>query len=181
MEGKKFDDDKLRMDLLSIQAIEGIAEILTFGAKKYGDRNWEKGLNYSRVFAALLRHLFAWWQGEDIDPESGLHHIDHVACNAHFLQHFIKTISGLDNRPSTLKKQQPEIVVGVNEKTGDIILADIARKCGVPEPYINIKKQGKTNMGVLKKTPTEKLQETLDNSNCKCSTPIDTTNKWRKS
>jgi hypothetical protein len=177
-QGKKFDDEKLRMDLLSTQAIEGIAEILTFGAKKYGDRNWEKGLNYSRIFAALLRHLFAWWQGEDIDPESGLHHIDHVACNAHFLQHFIKTIGGLDDRPSTLEKQQSKNVVGVHEKTGDIIYDYTARKCGIPEQYINIKKQGKTSTGVVKKTPTEKMKKTLNTFACKCDISI--TNKWFK-
>ena len=50
-EGSKYDKNKLRVDLLSFQALQGIAEILTFGAKKYGDRNWEKGLSFSRVLS----------------------------------------------------------------------------------------------------------------------------------
>lgn len=97
-EGKKFDSDKLRLDLLSIPAMEGVAKILGMGAKKYGERNWQKGLKYSRVFAALLRHLFAWWNGEELDNESQLNHIHHVACNIMFLQHFVETKTGIDDR-----------------------------------------------------------------------------------
>lgn len=88
--GNKFDGEKLRLDLLSFQAIQGTADVLTFGAKKYGDRNWENGLSFSRVFGALLRHLFAWWLGKDNDDETGLSHLDHAACCLMFLQHYSK-------------------------------------------------------------------------------------------
>ena len=97
--GNKFDGDKLRLDLLSIQAIQGTAEVLTFGADKYGDRNWERGLSFSRVFGALLRHLFAWWMKKDLDEETGLHHLDHASCCLMFLQHYVKTKTGKDDRP----------------------------------------------------------------------------------
>lgn len=97
--GNKFDGDKIRMDLLSIQALTGIAEILTIGAKKYGDRNWEKGLSFSRVFGAILRHLFAWWLKKDLDDESGKNHLHHAACELMFLQHFVETKTGNDDRP----------------------------------------------------------------------------------
>ena len=96
--GKKFDNGKLRLDLLSIPAMMGTAEILTLGAGKYGDKNWEKGMSYSRVFGALLRHLFKWWMGVDIDPDSGKRHIDHAACNLMFLQHYTKLKTGVDDR-----------------------------------------------------------------------------------
>jgi hypothetical protein len=96
--GNKFDGNKNRLDLLSIQAMNGIAEVLTFGCKKYGDRNWEKGLSFSRVFGALLRHLFAWWIGKNNDDETGLNHLDHAACCLMFLQHFTKTKTGNDDR-----------------------------------------------------------------------------------
>ena len=85
-EGKKFDQDKIRMELLSPEALEGTAQVLTFGAKKYADRNWEKGVKYSRVFGAVMRHLWAWWKGESLDPETGLSHLHHAACCIMFLQ-----------------------------------------------------------------------------------------------
>lgn len=104
-EGRKDDGGKLRMDLLSPEAIRGIAEVLTYGAAKYEDRNWEAGIKWSRVYSALLRHLVdAWWAGEDFDEESGLHHLDHAACCLHFLQTYRHTRPGYDDRPIYSKK-----------------------------------------------------------------------------
>jgi len=86
MEGKKFDEGKLRMDLIPPAAIYGLAKVLSYGSEKYGDRNWEKGIDPGRIFAAAQRHLWAYWSGEDTDEESGLSHLDHAACNIAFLQ-----------------------------------------------------------------------------------------------
>lgn len=97
--GNKFDGEKVRTDLLSVQAMLGTAEILTMGARKYGDRNWEKGLSFFRVYGAILRHLWAWWLGEDLDKESGKNHLHHAACELMFLQHFVETKTGNDDRP----------------------------------------------------------------------------------
>src|SRR5688572_5557820 len=97
--GVKHDQHKRRLDLLSVPAMEGTADVLTHGANKYGDRNWELGLDYNRPYGALLRHLYAWWNGEDADPDSGMHHLDHAACELMFLQHYSKTGTGVDNRP----------------------------------------------------------------------------------
>lgn len=83
--GVKLDGEKPRMDLLPFESLEGIAQVLTFGAKKYESNNWRLGINNSRLIASLLRHLTAIQMGEDYDPESGLRHIDHVGCNALFL------------------------------------------------------------------------------------------------
>jgi len=99
-EGVKFDGDKIRTDLLPIKSIMDWAEVLTFGADKYKDRNWEKGLDWSRCYGACLRHLFAWWDGETNDIESGLNHLAHAMCNIGFLLEFEKTHPELDNRPS---------------------------------------------------------------------------------
>lgn len=100
-EGRKDDSDKVRMELLSIPALNGTARVLTFGANKYADRNWEKGIDYSRVYGAMLRHMTAWWGGEDHDPETGESHLNHAACCVMFLQHFVETgdYAGRDNRP----------------------------------------------------------------------------------
>ena len=60
-EGQKFDREKTRYDLLPPELLEGTAQILTFGANKYGDRNWELGMSWGRPFGALMRHMWAWW------------------------------------------------------------------------------------------------------------------------
>ncbi len=57
--GVKHDQGKPRMDLLDADASEGLAAVLTFGANKYAAYNWRGGLQYSRLIAALLRHLMA--------------------------------------------------------------------------------------------------------------------------
>lgn len=96
--GRKNDDGKVRLDLLPTEALEEIAKVLTFGAKKYAAHNWRKGFVWSRTVAAMLRHLYAWMRGEDKDPESGLSHMAHVGCNVLFLLTFIVTKTGEDDR-----------------------------------------------------------------------------------
>ena len=84
--GLKYDKGKLRWDLLPIEQVEKVVEILTYGAAKYADNNWQNvDKATERYYAALLRHLTAWRKGEKIDPESGLEHLSHVACNIIFL------------------------------------------------------------------------------------------------
>jgi hypothetical protein len=97
--GIKHDEGKLRMDLVPISAIEAMAEILGFGSSKYGDRNWEKGLAYSRVYAALLRHLTAWFDKQGLDEESGKSHLKHAMCCLAFLVEFERKQTGEDDRP----------------------------------------------------------------------------------
>lgn len=87
--GVKYDGGKPRLDLVSHHFLNGIGAVLGYGAAKYAARNWEKGIEFGRVFAALMRHLWAWWGGEEFDPESGLHHLDHAACCLMFLRHFV--------------------------------------------------------------------------------------------
>ena len=77
--GKKYDDGKPMMDLLSPIAMVEIAKVMTFGANKYGKHNWRDGLSWSRVLAASLRHIMAFLNGEDKDPETGLSHIAHAS------------------------------------------------------------------------------------------------------
>lgn len=102
----KNDLGKLRYDLVPINALEELTKVLTFGAKKYADRNWEKGFKWGVVYAALMRHITAWWRGEDIDPESGLSHLSHAMCNIAFLIEFLNTHPEMDNRPKQIKEKQ---------------------------------------------------------------------------
>lgn len=82
--GMKFDGEKARMDLLidgMPKSLVSVAEVLTFGARKYADHNWQFVDNGpSRYKAALLRHLTAHSDGEHYDAESGLPHLAHAAC-----------------------------------------------------------------------------------------------------
>lgn len=101
---RKYDNDKPRMELLSTPAIEAIAQVLTYGARKYttkddsGDHNWRKGFNWSRLLGAAIRHMFAWMRGEDKDPESGLSHLAHAGCCIMFLLEHEITGLGKDDR-----------------------------------------------------------------------------------
>lgn len=81
---RKFDAGKARWDLLPFRALGLIAQVLTFGAKKYDENNWQ-GLDIKRVEAAMLRHYAAYRSGELLDPETGLPHLAHFGCCALFM------------------------------------------------------------------------------------------------
>ena len=106
----KFDHGKLRIDLVPVDGILALAQILTSGAEKYGERGWERGMAWSRPYAALLRHLLAWWGGQDTDPESGHPHLWHVMTNAVFLVSYERRGIGEDDRPGIGPKVQLEIL-----------------------------------------------------------------------
>jgi len=94
----KFDTDKLPLNLLSTEAMNQTAAVLKFGAQKYAEHNWRKGFAWSRPLAAAMRHITAFNDGEDIDPESGLSHLAHAMCCIMFLLEFQKTHPELDDR-----------------------------------------------------------------------------------
>ncbi len=97
--GAKLDAGKNPLELLPFDAIEEVGRILEFGAKKYARRNWEKGISYSRVAGAVLRHTFKWIMGEDRDPETGRSHMAHAACECLFLVAFeLRGRTDLDDR-----------------------------------------------------------------------------------
>lgn len=98
-EGTKDDGGKARMELIAPELMFGTAAVLTFGAEKYGDRNWEKGMAWSRVFGALQRHLWAWWRGEQYDGETGMPHLWHASCCLMFLIAYELRGTGKDDRP----------------------------------------------------------------------------------
>ena len=99
MPGLKLDKGKTRYELLSPYALEQIAQVLTYGAKKYAPRNWEKGIAWGRVFGALMRHMWAWWRGENLDKETGLSHLAHAGCCLMFLLHYTEHRKEFDDRP----------------------------------------------------------------------------------
>lgn len=83
--GYKLDEGKTRYDLVYQPFIDTIAEVMTDGAKKYPAHNWARGMDWSKPFNALHRHVSAWKNGELIDPESKRSHLAHAACCLMFL------------------------------------------------------------------------------------------------
>lgn len=96
----KKDEGKVRLDLIPPEAIQGIGEVLTFGANKYSKRGWESGMAWGRCFGAAMRHLWAWWNPlvPDEDEESGLSHLKHAACCVVFMIAYEEREVGEDDR-----------------------------------------------------------------------------------
>lgn len=91
-----------RYDLIPPEAMDALAAVYGAGADKYDDRNWERGYRYGLSFAALQRHLWAWWRGEDNDPESGQSHMAHVMWHAATLFTFRRRGVGTDDRTKSI-------------------------------------------------------------------------------
>ncbi|MDP0925705.1 DUF5664 domain-containing protein [Paracoccus onubensis] len=107
-EGRKDDGEKLPMHLLPPELLTSVASILDFGAQKYAPRNWERGMAWSRVYSALLRHMLAWWDGEDTDRETGKSHLWHAGCCVAFLIAYEARGTGEDDRPGAVMALERE-------------------------------------------------------------------------
>lgn len=129
--GRKDDQEKPRVDLLDPLALEGLAKVLTFGAKKYAAHNWRGGISYSRLIGAALRHLFAILRGEDIDSESNLPHVDHLGCCWMFLSNMMKTRKDLDDRFTAVHKPNP------HQPCSSVVSADMGPKTGIVGGFIS--------------------------------------------
>ena len=94
-----------RYDLVPTDAVGQIAEVYGFGAQKYSNHNWRKGYDWGLSYGALQRHLEAFWNGEDTDPESGLPHLAHAGWHCLALLTFMREHPELDDRFSTLQRE----------------------------------------------------------------------------
>ena len=84
--GLKFDEGKPQLDLVPPDFVVALCRVFEYGAKKYGKDNWKEGLDPAALYNAAMRHMFAWMDGEDVDPESGLPHVYHAAWNMLMIQ-----------------------------------------------------------------------------------------------
>ena len=87
---KKDDNLKPMMALIEPAFIEGLADVLTFGAEKYGVDNWKSANgddDIRRIQSALMRHIVKYFAGEEFDKETGLSHAYHAAANLMFLDY----------------------------------------------------------------------------------------------
>lgn len=108
-DGLRFNEGKRRFDLIPPDAMAALADLFTIGARKYAERNWERGMAYSKVIASLDRHWNDFKAGIDRDPETGCLHITHVVWNAMALLTFKLRGIGVDDRQ---KVPMPEQVTG---------------------------------------------------------------------
>jgi hypothetical protein len=99
-EGLKYDQGKPDYSLLPPQPLEDLVRIYDYGVAKYARNNYLKGIKYSRIFAAIMRHLWSWWRGTEIDKESGLRHLAHAAWGCFTLLEFTHrgTFTPFDDR-----------------------------------------------------------------------------------
>ena len=98
--GLRFNEGKLRYDLIPPEIMDALAAHYSAGARKYADRNWERGMSWCKCFASMMRHSWAWMRGEDIDAETGSHHMVAVMWNAAAIYTYSARKIGQDDRPS---------------------------------------------------------------------------------
>ena len=92
-------EDEPLSSVLSFNCLEGACRVFAYGAGKYAAWNWAKGMAWSVPLGCALRHMQAVLDGEFIDDESGLPHIDHVFSNLIMLDYFEKHYPEGDDRP----------------------------------------------------------------------------------
>jgi len=98
--GARANGGKVSFSLVPFHLLAGCARVLMGGKLKYKEWNWAKGMPWSTAVDCAFRHFMAWWYfGEDTDPESGEHHLDHVLCNVLFLRHYTLSFKEGDDRP----------------------------------------------------------------------------------
>lgn len=102
---KRFNEGKLRWNLIDWRSVEETIMVLEFGAEKYEPDNWKKGLHREEILESIQRHLVALFKGEEIDPESGLPHTAHIQCNTMFYSYHKRHNSFTKERQNPFKKK----------------------------------------------------------------------------
>jgi len=96
--GMRFNTNKLPIELVPTSAMYALADVLEYGAQKYDDHNWRRGMKWSVPYACAMRHLLKWFEGEERDEESGREHLSHVLANISMLIEFKSICPELDDR-----------------------------------------------------------------------------------
>lgn len=94
----RYNAGKPKYSLLHLESLEPAVRVLEYGALKYAPYNWQKGLKVTEIIDSLMRHLTAFQNGENLDPESGLDHVGHMQCNLMFLAYMMKHKPEYDDR-----------------------------------------------------------------------------------
>lgn len=111
-----------RQDLIAVPFLEQLGLVCGMGAEKYDDDNWRKGYSWRLSYGALLRHLHAFWTGEDLDEESNLPHLAHAAWHCMVLYTFSSQskYAEFDDRPDLpeLFQLSPEVIERLRDYYG---------------------------------------------------------------
>ncbi len=97
-EALKYDNNKPDLSLIPREFSNELAKALMHGEKKYGRYNYRNGMDWHRLIAASLRHITAFNEGENTDPESGLSHLGHASACLAFLIVYQANGLGKDTR-----------------------------------------------------------------------------------
>jgi hypothetical protein len=92
--GLRFNEGKPRWSLVHFNSMLPMVRVLEFGAQKYDDHNWKKGLVPKEILESMMRHTADLMDGITHDKETGLPHIGHIQCNAMFYSYFTETEEG---------------------------------------------------------------------------------------
>ena len=96
----KDDNGKPPLSLLPKSFLDGVALTLGDGEKKYGRYNYLKGMKWSRMMDAAMRHITAFNEGEDRASDSNLSHLHHAAACLAILSEYQAKGVGVDDRLS---------------------------------------------------------------------------------
>lgn len=102
-----------RYDLLPVEALDVMARLYGFGAQKYAAHNWRKGYDWSKSYAALMRHATRFWAGEDFDEETGLPHLAGAAFHCFTLIVFMEEHPEFDDR---YRRDVQEAISSISEQ-----------------------------------------------------------------
>lgn len=89
-----------RYDLIPVGPLAAVARLYGKGAEKYDDHNWRRGYEWSKSYAAMMRHATQFWNGEDVDEETGQPHMTSVIFHAMALLEFMERFPEFDDRYS---------------------------------------------------------------------------------
>lgn len=170
----KDDTMKPRMELLPPDALIEIAKVFTMGAEKYADRNWERGMDWGRIYAATMRHLSAFWAGEDIDSEWGYSHLAHAGCSILMLLATYMRNIGTDSR------QKLSTVNMVNILNTDVDHTDKANDKPI-DPTDPLKKFFNEVKPQLDKEEEQKHSSDIDNTVSSSHNTVDSMEQVSKS
>ena len=115
---------KVPLSSVPANVISEVAVALFEGNCKYGRHNYrETGARASVYYDSTWRHLSAWWEGQDIDPASGIHHITKAISGLMVLRDCMLRGSVTDDRPPASEEYEPELnalVESILERYGHI-------------------------------------------------------------
>jgi len=127
---------KVPISVLSFPVLGEVGLAMLEGARKYGRHNYrEAGVRASvYIDAVIIRHLGAFWEGEDIDPDSGLSHVTKAIAGLMVLRDSMIKGNWVDDRPP---KVEDGWVQELNEKAKEII----EKYPDAKEPYTELRKE----------------------------------------